>query len=78
MKVIGYSWSQFKAKDSGETINGVSIYMTEERKNTTGLACERVYVTDKKLNGYKPVIGDDLYIAYNKYGKVDEVRQVTA
>lgn len=70
MKVIGYSHSEFDTKD-GNRMSGCFLYLSEERQNVTGVATERIFLTDKKLDGYKPAVGDEVRPYYNRYGKVD-------
>lgn len=70
MKVIGYSFSEFDTKDGGH-VSGCFLYLTEERRNVTGVASERIFLSNAKLGGYKPSIGDEVRPYYNKYGKVD-------
>ena len=70
MKVIGTKASSFKGQD-GQTIRGINIYVTYPLTNGEGEACERLYMTDTKLeqSGYKPKVGDNITVAYNRYGK---------
>ena len=57
MKVIGYKQSNFRAKD-GPAVEGYNIYCTYPLNSpiADGEACERLFITDKKLNdcGYIP------------------------
>lgn len=69
MKIIGYQNKDFTFED-GKTVNGYYLYLTEERKNVVGEAVERVFVSSSKLDGYVPSVGDEIYIYYNRYGKV--------
>lgn len=72
MNVIGYRHSSFKPQDGGE-ISGITLHMTEYRSGVEGLAVEHVFVSDRKLNGYHPQLGDEIRLIYNRYGKVDGV-----
>lgn len=73
MTVIGYQRSRFTAKDTGEVIEGYNLYLTETRENVEGAACERVFLSAKKLGGYVPVLNDELELVYNRFGRVDRV-----
>ena len=73
MEVIGYRRTQFTAQDTGEVIQGYSLYLTSEEENVTGLSCERVFLSMKKLDGYVPELGDQVRVVYNRYGKVTHV-----
>ena len=72
MKVIGFSERSFTAKDTGALIEGMNIFVTFENKSTTGLACERFFISQKRLDecGYNPSLGDDIEVLYNRYGKI--------
>ena len=74
MEVIGFRKSQFTAQDTGELIQGYSLFLTsEEDERVTGKSCERVFLSLKKLGGYEPELGDHVELVYNRYGKVDHV-----
>ena len=77
MKIIGIRSSSFKG-DKGEEITGKNIYMTFPLDKGTGLGCERVFVTDAKIADwpYKPVVGDEVEIVYNRYGRCDKLVKV--
>ena len=72
MKVIGFSERSFTAKDTGALIEGMNIFVTFESKRTTGLSCDRFFISQKRLEecGYNPSLGDDIEILYNRYGKI--------
>ncbi len=77
MKVIGIRESSFETKD-GNQIDGMSIYCTYPMSGKgvySGEACERVYITKKRLYdcGYTPVVGDEIKVMYNRFGKVDSI-----
>ena len=61
MKVIGFRKSSFKG-DDGSQVSGVNLYLTEKCEKGEGLSCERVYITDQRLNacGYVPKLGDEI------------------
>lgn len=73
MKVIGYQRSRFTVKDTGEVIEGYNLYLTEPREYVKGAACERVFLSLKKLDGYVPALDDELELVYNRFGRVDRV-----
>lgn len=72
MKVIGIQSSSFDTKD-GKHISGKFLFLSEERSNVIGVATERIFLTDDKLSGYSPALGDDIKPYYNRFGKVDFV-----
>lgn len=72
MKIIGIRPSEFKG-DKGETITGKNIYMTFPLEKGEGLGTERVFLTEDKMSkwAYKPHVGDEVRLSYNRYGKCD-------
>lgn len=70
-KIVGIRSSSFKGSD-GTDVTGVNIYLTEPLENGQGLATDRVFLTEAKLSqwAYKPVVGDEVDISYNRYGRV--------
>lgn len=77
MKIIGIRPSSFKGA-KGEEITGKNIYMTYPLDQGTGLGCERVFVTDAKMVNwpYKPVVGNEVKINYNRFGRCDSMEKV--
>lgn len=77
MKVIGYKQSNFRAKD-GTAVEGYNIYCTYPFNSpiADGEACERLYISDKRLNdcGYVPCVGDEVEVMYNRFGKVASIK----
>lgn len=71
MKVIGFRKSTFTGKDGNE-VSGVNIFVTYPCEKGEGEACERLYLSMKRLGqiGYQPTVGDEVKPEYNKYGKV--------
>ena len=72
-KVIGYGKTEFKPQDSNEPIRGMNLYVSYEKDNVTGVAAERLFITEKKIGTYLPQVGDQVNIIYNRYGKVEAV-----
>ena len=70
-KIVGIRPSSFKGND-GMEVNGQNIYLTEPLDKGEGLATDRVFLTNAKLAdwAYKPVVGDEVEISYNRYGRV--------
>ncbi len=48
-------------------------FLGYERKGVDGIACQRTYVTDAKLDGQKVKPGDVVGLLYNRWGKVEEI-----
>ncbi len=72
MKIIGIKPTQFKG-NSGEEISGKNIYVTYPLEKGEGVGAERIFLTDAKLNEwtYKPKVGDEVNVSYNRYGRCD-------
>lgn len=77
MKIIGLRPSSFTGTD-GTTVNGLNIYMTGPLDKGEGLEALRVFVTvDKAANWlYRPKVGDEVEVIYNRYGKCQEIVQL--
>lgn len=76
-KIIGIRPSSFQGSD-GSQITGQNIYLTEPLDKGVGFAADRVFVTDSKLVNwsYKPVVGDEVNLEYNRYGKCSGMSKV--
>lgn len=77
MQVVGFKVSSFKASDTGAQISGYTFYLAEERDGVTGVAVERAFLSDTKLAGYVPQVGDELYLNYNRFGKINSIQLVS-
>ena len=74
--VVGVQKSEFTPKDSTDVIKGMNIWGAQERKGVEGMACERFFISEKRLGGAKVKPGDTVSISYNKWGKVEQVTVV--
>lgn len=76
MKIIGYKRNNFTTRE-GTVINGINIYLTYPVTGTDaeGMVAERIYMSDGKLAkcSYKPRIGDEVTVVYNRYGKPEAI-----
>jgi len=79
MKLIGYRRNNFQTQE-GNTVTGYNLYLAYPATgdDAAGLVAERIYMTDDKLakSGYVPHEGDEVEIAYNRYGKPSNIRAV--
>lgn len=73
MTIIGLRRRRFTPQDGGQEISGMILHMTEERDNVEGYAVEQVFVSDRRLAGYVPQLGDEVRLNYNRFGRVDSV-----
>lgn len=75
MKLIGFENKNFTF-DDGKKVSGVNLYLTEARDGVTGTACERVFMSDAKIGDYSPVLGDEVEISYNRFGKAQRITKL--
>ena len=77
MKIIGIRSSSFKS-DKGEEVSGKNFYYTFPLDKGIGHGCERVFITDAKMAdwSYKPAVGDEVEIVYNRWGRCDKLVKV--
>lgn len=71
MRILGFKRNDFQGSN-GDNVTGYNVYLATydlTGKDADGMACERVYLTDRKLDGYKPHVGDTVEIMYNRQGK---------
>lgn len=76
MKIIGIRPSSFTGTD-GKRVSGQNIYLIYPLENGEGHGAERVFVTVEKLSlwPYRPAVGDEVEVVYNRYGKCSEIVQ---
>ena len=69
-KIIGIRPSSFTGND-GKEVSGRNIYLMYPLEKGEGFGSDRVFLTDSKLAGwdYKPTVGDEVNLEYNRYGK---------
>lgn len=71
-KVVGFEGKTFTF-DDGNTVKGFYLHLEEKTGGVTGIAVERVFVSEKKLAGYTPVLGDEIVVSYNRFGKPQSI-----
>lgn len=80
-KIIGYKRNDFAGKD-GTPITGYSLYLATPAygNDADGQIVERQYMSDNRLNacGYKPQVGDNVEITFNRFGKVAGILKLDA
>lgn len=70
-KIVGVRRYDFEDKVTGKPVRGYGVYLNWEEEGTEGLCCEAISLSDEKLAGYTPSIGNVVRVAYNKYRKAD-------
>lgn len=73
--IIGLRRVDYTSKKTGNRVLGYNLYCTYEDKNTDGLACESIYLSDSKLDeeSWEPSVGDVFYPVYNRFGRIERV-----
>lgn len=77
MKVVGYRKSDFHTKD-GHEIKGYNLFIEEPIvSNGEGFQCDKIYLTEAKLEKMEveieSLLGQEIVISYNRWGKVDVI-----
>lgn len=75
-EVVGFRSYSFNDKETGNKIDGVTVFCMAEEENVTGKVTEKFSMSQKKLSdiNWIPMVGDMVTPYYNKYGKVDSVK----
>ena len=70
MKIIGIRPSSFMGKEKKE-VKGMNIYVTYPLEKGEGLGSERLFITDDNLLqwSYRPHVGDEVKVEYNRFGR---------
>jgi len=74
MEVVGYRAINFRGSD-GNMVDGVTIYCTYPLDKGEGIGTERFFFSRQKLDksDYRPSVGDDIDVTFNRYGKPDMI-----
>ena len=80
MKIIGFKKSDFVAKD-GTQVKGINVYLEEPiQNNGKGTATDKFYLSDAKAEkmgiNVEALIGKEVKVTYNRWGKVDFIKEV--
>lgn len=75
MTIIGIRPYTLTTKDTGEVIDGVTLFCTYESDKVQGLAIDKISMSNKKLLelGYTPKLNDTIKVSYNRFGRVEAV-----
>lgn len=72
MQIIGFKSKVYDFEDkTGKHVHseGVQLFCVYPLSSGDGHGCEAVYLNSDKLAGYRPQIGDQIEVTYNRYGK---------
>lgn len=70
--ILGKKAVSFTASD-GRVIEGTTIYVGYEADGVDGLAADKLFVTPEKMPQKGLVVGTDVDLLFNRYGKVDRI-----
>lgn len=71
--IQGIKQTRFVNKETGETIEGQSVFFTYEDEKIIGLGTDKCFLTRSKEIVPVPALPCEANLYYNKYGKVDEI-----
>lgn len=68
--IVGYRDVNF-TDDSGKQVDGRSYYYTAGADGVVGVTAGKLFVSARNLADmkYKPSVGDEVVVFYNRYGK---------
>ena len=77
MKIIGIRPSSFMGDEKKE-VKGMNIYVTYPLEKGEGLGSERLFITEDKMSlwTYKPHVGDEVKVEYNRFGRCAGMEKV--
>lgn len=74
--VIGKAKVDYVSKRTNQQVSGVTLHVTREDNNVSGLAVETIFIS-AKANVFKDAdsvkLGDNVNVSYNRYGSVDSI-----
>lgn len=71
-RLVGFQGKSF-IFDDGKQVEGFYLFTEEQRSGVTGTACDRVFISSGKLGGYVPVLGDEIKVNFNRWGKPQDI-----
>lgn len=73
-KIVGFRRMSFTGQ-GGQKVEGTKIHYTYQETGTEGEKAENAFLSESRMQlwGFKPYVGQEINIEYNRYGKVQEV-----
>lgn len=71
-EVTGIKKVDYVSKKTGRPVQGFSLWLSYERKDVEGTACDEVYVSNERISDV-PKLGDMVDVYYNRFGSVESV-----
>lgn len=72
--VVGYEYFDYQNK-AGQTVPSCRLHVEYPKRDCEGVAVEPVFVRRETLADYRPQVGDDIVLDYNRYGSVVSVER---
>lgn len=70
--VLGKKSVSFTTND-GKVINGTTLYVAFDADGVEGMAADKLFVTTEKMPKKNIVVGSDIDVYFNRFGKVDSI-----
>lgn len=74
IEIVGIKDTKFKNQETGEVVEGQSVYFEYEDECCVGYMTDKVFLPTRKKLTPVPHIPCEADLYYNKYGKVDEIK----
>lgn len=73
MKVLGVETVDYVSRKTGNHVTGIRLHTGFEKRNCDGVAVEAFFCKTAAFEGGVPAVGDEIRVAYNRWGNVEEV-----
>lgn len=76
--IEGIQAVDYVSRKTNKQVTGTTFHVTYSEKEVNGLACERIFVSSRSaIDGLEDIaIGDEVELAYNRYGSIDTMSVV--
>lgn len=71
-EVTGIKKVDYVSKKTGRPVKGYTLWLSYERQDVDGFACDEVYVSIERISEV-PQLGDLVNVYYNRFGSVESV-----
>lgn len=77
MKIVGLRPVSFK-DDNGRQVDGTSFFYLMDADGVVGQLAGKFFLSHLKRDGmdYVPTVGDEVWVYYDRYGKVNRFEKV--
>lgn len=79
MEIIGFERNNFTVRSTGTEVTGYNVYLARDINpdRGTGSAVERIYLSDRKIDGLglclADLVGCEVTVYYNRFGKPERI-----